>query len=940
MSDTAKQSPLGANSASSLLQNTGLNINPNAQLHMGISKINSDYAPGLTVNNTCLFWLTYAINYAYLSGVLTDAIYDDLISIGYTTIPALGNARPNTYTDYDPSGEWSGQATTGYGYAGNTDQGQDATWYPYDTTNPNVSVTQWGFIRCFALQAWNEFNYNGIPNGAGMPVYKDFCSSFMICSGFANYVNVMINSFYYGPEYLKGVYSNMNDLITAEATNISLTPRIFGQDCITLGKAIDLSRINSFGLPSSLLQTINQYNAFSQSLSLALLASGIESLVVESIANGTINPTTQQEQQIYGAFTIIVGQDLQDILIPLNCKTQGLTSLADLLNVSKIFPNSYQTITVPIYNEEQSVNNSKTYYPIYVGTGLNNNLTSPAIKELIGTIILPGDPNVGSETFDEIQELPKGFDSYLINILPTSVAVAAGAFSYTMRQIKNIQYVDFESFSQVVSNIETRANLNLINGTDVPPDVPLMDTGHLIIALGSGPNRTYTTSDFFGCMSGLPYNWNNLTGLIQNTETLKLKNIYIELYLAITWGQGTMSLTIVEPSPGVYQVGSITISNAGGGYGRGLAVAPTIAISNGASATCTIGTDPTNLSTFGKIISVILTGPGSSGSGSGWTVSVQAPPTATLPVQSNGNRNTGGTNTASGTVGYPAPMQSVVSAYITQAETEIQTIFTTNTPNVQELVSLYEQFGEQLLREQRARYIGLPEVPIPRDTKLNSFPVTTLTFVDNLYEFAQNTLPHMEAQTVEAISNLNIIGGQSIVGVLRESRNQARLQTVGIPLDNTMPGSLDPESLLELLSNGVTDYEIADVTFTTIPSTEVQIIDGVSVTPDQIGELITPDSPEMPNITIEIAPGGAPIIGNVFPVVSITPETPIYIIDGNPIDIGDTNIIGSFAGSPVTDLIPINLNNTLTSGNKLPSDYTVQEAIEEVIHCNCTCWMM
>jgi hypothetical protein len=928
MSETAKQSPLGSNSSSSLLQNIGLTINPIAQAHMGISKINSDYDPGKTVNDTCLFLLTYGINYAYLTGMLTNSIYDDLISIGSTAIPALGNSRPPTYTDYDPSGEWTGQATTGYGLSGNTGQGQEATWYPYDTTNVNVSVTQWGFIRCFALQAWNEFNWNGIPNGAGMPVYKDFTSSFMICSGFANYVNVQINSFYYGPEFLKGVYSNMNDLINAEVTNISLTPRIFGQDCITLGKVIDLSKIEAFGMPSVLLQTIAKYNAFSQSLSLALLASGLDSVEIDAIYNGTINPTIEQEQKIYGAFLIMVGQDLQDILVPLNCKTRGLESLADLLNVSKIFPNSYQTITVPIYNSTESVNNSKTYYPIYVGTGVNPNLSSDAIKEIIGTIILPGEPNIVAEVTDtgQIQELPKGFDSYLTNIIPTAVAVAAGAFSYAVRQITNIQYVDFESFSQVVFNLETRANLNLVNGTDVPANVPLMDSGHLIIALGSGPNRTYTTSDFFGCMSGLPYNWRKLTGLILNTQTLKLSNIYYELYLALTWKQCTMILTIINPAPGVYRIGTIAIDDAGGGYGRGNAPAPSIVLSNGASATCTIGTDPTDLLTFGKVISVTLTNPGTSGSASGWTVSPEAPPTATLPVQVNGNRSTSGTNVPFGSSGYPSPMQSVVSAYITQANTEIDAIYSTNTTDVNELVDLYEQFGEQLLREQRARYAAILEVPIPRDRKLNSFPATTLTFVDNLYEYAQNTFPHMESQTIEAISDLNTIGGQSIVGVLRESRNQARLQTVGVPLDNTMPGTADALSLKELLCNGVTDYEINGVTITTIPSTEFQEIDELVLEPLPIGELLTPGSP---------LPGQ----NTLLPVIQEI-QSPVYIIDQTQLDQGEAEVVGSFAGSPAIGIVTDNLNNTFASGNKLPSDYTVQEAIEEVIHCNCTCWMM
>ena len=47
---------------------------------------------------------------------------------------------------------------------------------------------------------------------------------------------------------------------------------------------------------------------------------------------------------------------------------------------------------------------------------------------------------------------------------------------------------------------------------------------------------------------------------------------------------------------------------------------------------------------------------------------------------------------------------------------------------------------------------------------------------------------------------------------------------------------------------------------------------------------------------------------------------------------------GSFAGSLYGNLLPANLNALYTSNNLLPSTYTVNEAIDEVIRCNCDCW--
>lgn len=332
------------------------------------------------------------------SRVSTDN-YNALISIGKGVIPSLGNSPPYTYTNNDPAKKWWGQATATYYLLEDPleaqGQSQTATWIPYDLSNTNKSVTQWGYYRLFALQAWNEFNYNGEPDGSNMPEYKDFTSSFLSFDSFVNLTNSSINAFNQGPEFLKGIYSNMNDLISGDITGVSLATRTFGQDCITLGRAIDLTKLQTFGLPSVLLQTIKQNKILTDSLSLALLTSGLSINEINNIANGLVNPVSKaQEQKIYAAFLIILGQDLAEILFALNCKTQGLETLADLLNIKKLFPNSYQTLTVPIYNVNPGPTNSKTYYPIFDSNGVSPRLETPQVLEQVGEIIPPGPPPI------------------------------------------------------------------------------------------------------------------------------------------------------------------------------------------------------------------------------------------------------------------------------------------------------------------------------------------------------------------------------------------------------------------------------------------------------------------------------------------------------------------------------------------------------------------
>jgi len=419
MSDTGKQSPLGVNALSSLLQNIGFNINPIMIDYVGSSTGVTQYTPGSIITITSLLPLTYAIQDAYTRGFVNAVItagsfvvtktyviktlgttnwtaigyvgtpavggtftatgagsgdgtavqdtYNNLISIGSTSIPALGNTPPTTFN-------WTGYPNWVY----------DTASTPQPNYNYTNSITQWGYTRLFALQAYNEFNYNsGLSLGPNK--YQDFLSGFMSTYSFIEYSNDAILAVNNSQEFLDGTYSNMDDLITGDITGVSVATTIFGQDLITSGKAINLQSIATFGLPSNLLATLQKNNAITKSVSLALIASGISVSELDDILGTFESITKEQERKIYSAFGIILGQDLKDILVSLNCKTAGIESLADLLSPIKLFPNSYQTLTVPVYNTVGGPANSKIYYPIYVNDGLNSQLASPTARQLGGT---------------------------------------------------------------------------------------------------------------------------------------------------------------------------------------------------------------------------------------------------------------------------------------------------------------------------------------------------------------------------------------------------------------------------------------------------------------------------------------------------------------------------------------------------------------------------
>jgi hypothetical protein len=123
------------------------------------------------------------------------------------------------------------------------------------------------------------------------------------------------------------------------------------------------------------------------------------------------------------------------------------------------------------------------------------------------------------------QETGAGFGSYLTAILPADIAIACGAFSVSMQQIKNISQVDIEKFAQVVQSLETVRDLD-IGGTNVPVNTSLATVASSAIAKGTGPNSTFTAGNFFGSMSGTNYNVSTIGSAISKLNTATLATIY------------------------------------------------------------------------------------------------------------------------------------------------------------------------------------------------------------------------------------------------------------------------------------------------------------------------------------------------------------------------------------------------------------------------------
>ena len=461
--------PLNVNTLGQFLNDTGLQINPVANAYAGSSPDVDTYYSGIIVSNS-IEPLVRSIALAHSkigtnpTTNVSQAVYNNLINLGKDVIPALGASVPSTYTlDY-----------TG-------------------------ALTKFGFFRLFGKQAYEEFH---LTNGS----YKDFIQTFSACYSASKHLSSTITACTSASDYLAGTYSNMNDLITGDISGVSLSMTTWGQDLIASGKVIDLTNIDKFGNPDILLKTIYRYRAITTSLNLVLLSTGIPTSDLLNICS-TTPATIEQQRLLYSAFNLIVGKDLDDILVVLNCQTQGLQTLADLLDIKKLFPNSYDTITYPMYNAPGQETNSKTYYLIYKDGAVSN-----------------------IDLFN--------FGANLRPYLPKDIAFACQAFRITMLQIKNIQTMSIEKFSQVVTHMEPISDLTNVNGTNVPTDINSAQLALDNMHQGSNDDGTFNMCDFFGCITNMHYDWVRMEELMVACLSQSLDSSYQNMFDLLNGGGG------------------------------------------------------------------------------------------------------------------------------------------------------------------------------------------------------------------------------------------------------------------------------------------------------------------------------------------------------------------------------------------------------------------
>ena len=493
-------SPLQLTVSTALLQNQGLRPVPTA-LTNAIAAFN-----GTTVMQNYSAALAF---YAAQTFAKSPATLVNLLSIGSTVCPALGNSIPAS-----PLGT--------YTYLTNTD----------------------GFSNLIDSTA---AAYLGDGNDG------KFCQGFMAVQGYIASTNQYINSSVNVNQYLGPMFTNMDDLVTANIASVSTNLPDFGVDLTKQGNLWNFAKLDLYGTPAGLIQQISALAGIKgrtvPDLQNAMISVGLTATDIANLVNdnrvGLNRPTglTQNEFDklqllAYNGMTLITGDALAQILDILSVTTPNIDSLDDLLNPLVMFPLSYASLqtpspngAIPIFSSTGSVNSSiapvvNSYLPTASGCDELGKIIPPAqaVANKAIQVSLQQINNIPNSTLPKFAEVVVGSvdnpwtvtQEYLANAVVSLGTPVPSFYRATVDVPAGIDINNTAYWSPTtLGGLNTMAGLPLIQAQTTPVDSSVTSYISNNLATGTGPNGTITTYDVLG----LAIDSNNFAAQLNNSTT-------------------------------------------------------------------------------------------------------------------------------------------------------------------------------------------------------------------------------------------------------------------------------------------------------------------------------------------------------------------------------------------------------------------------------------
>lgn len=445
--------PLQLTAAAGLLANSGIKPLP-AALTSALSAFNA---------TTLIANFSAAVSYYKAQSFATQATLESLLSIGNTICPALGNSIPAA-----PLGT--------YVYLN-----AEYLTTPFNATDGST-IDPSGFSELIRQTA-SAYQGDG---DVGR-----FAQGFLAVQGFLNTTNQFINSSVNVQTYLGPTFSDMNSLTTNGISDVNPDFDGFGTDLANQGLLTDLNNLDQYGTPGALLRQLARVGRFQGGLpgfvANPLLAAGLTRADLATLTNGSDSVSQSQynlmQRLAYQGMLNVVGTDLQQVLQILDVTTPNIATMADLLDQSKIFPNSFTTLQTPTPNGP---------IPIY-GPDLSVNLD---LADNVGNFL----------------PQPTGCDE-LAKVIPPAMAISNKAVQSALQQITNISNTTLPQLAQVVKGSTPRQwNIDIEYLADdlvsYGQPIPTLYRAQQDVPVGIDINNTAywlpTTNGGLSTMAGLP----------------------------------------------------------------------------------------------------------------------------------------------------------------------------------------------------------------------------------------------------------------------------------------------------------------------------------------------------------------------------------------------------------------------------------------------------
>ena len=340
---------------------------------------------------------------------------------------------------------------------------------------------------------------------------KKFGNILGSAEGFVGSANEMISAATNSTSaFAGGTFPGMDSIMSGNLTGITNALPDFGTDLGSLGQTVDFGSIGNLGSPGQLLKNMDvagnlgpMYDKLADIKVDPRIASSLGgdlSTITNAVSAGTsglslgglgvnlnkvaeIGPALPNniQSQVFDAFDGLSTAELGDVKGILGNTQAAITKGSDLKKKQKLFPTSFSTLTAPL--RTSSVGDRAIY---------------------------TADGSVNSEFAD--------LGTSLAGALPDDLAVANGALSRSLGQVKGVDGTTAKLLSTAATTAETLKDLDLVKDqtTYVSPAVSNFWVNQYKeqsgITLATGPNGTFTLSDAIGYAAG----YNSAAPLQQN----------------------------------------------------------------------------------------------------------------------------------------------------------------------------------------------------------------------------------------------------------------------------------------------------------------------------------------------------------------------------------------------------------------------------------------